>query len=67
VAFDTICFEQSVNPEAVEPGFLNDDDLDWASRDLFGSHLQASQQAEQRCTVTSKGRVLRHPLAAGRQ
>jgi hypothetical protein len=66
VAFDTICVEQSVNPEAVEPGFLDDDDRDRSFGNLFGSHLQASQQAEQGCTITSRGRVLRHLLAAGR-
>src|ERR1700758_2216279 len=37
VAFNSICVQQSVNPEAVEPGFLNDDDVDRSSREPFGS------------------------------
>ena len=42
-----------------------------ANRDLMEAIYRlawlASQQAEQCCTVTSRGRVLRHLLAAGRQ
>ena len=46
MAFNVICLERSMYPEAVEAGFLDDHDIKRPSDELLGSSAQACQQGK---------------------
>jgi hypothetical protein len=46
MAFNVICLERSMYPEAVKAGFLDDYDIKRPSDELLGSSAQACQQGK---------------------
>src|SRR5690349_21218294 len=67
VALNAVGLEQAVNPETIEPGFLDRYNLDQRSDALLGSALQPRKKVEQFARVTADERVLGHLPAAERQ
>src|SRR6516164_984446 len=67
VALNTISLEQAMNPETVEPDFLDRHNLDRCCHALLGSALQPGKKVEQFARVAADERVLRDLLAAERQ
>src|ERR1700722_7380166 len=66
VALDAVGLEQAMNPETIEPDFVDRHNLDWRCNALLGSGLQMRKKVEQFAPVTADERVLGHLLAAGR-
>jgi hypothetical protein len=60
VALNTVGLEQAVNPETIEPDFLDRYDLDRRCDALLGSALQPRNKVEQFARVTPDERVLGH-------
>src|SRR5438270_14042572 len=67
VALNTIGLEQAMNPETIEPDFLDRHNLDRRRHALLGSALQPRKKVEQFARVAADERVLRHLPAAERQ
>jgi hypothetical protein len=67
VALNAVGLEQAMNPETIEPDFLDRNDLDRRGHALLGSALQPRKEVEQFARVAADERVLRHLPAAERQ
>ena len=62
MAFDPVSFQQAVQPEAIEPGFLDHDNLDRLADPPFGLLPKPGEQIEQRAPVAGTHRSLGHLL-----
>ncbi len=67
VALNAVGLEQAVNPETIEPDFLDRYNLDRRCDALLGSALQPRKKVEQFARITADERVLGHLSAAERQ
>ena len=67
MALNAVGLEQAVNPETIEPDFLDRYNLDRRCDALLGSALQPRKKVEQFARVTPDERVLGHLSAAERQ
>jgi hypothetical protein len=67
VALNAVGLEQAMNPETIEPDFLDRYNLDRRCDALLGSALQPRNKVEQFARVTPDKRVLGHLSAAERQ
>ncbi len=67
MTFDAVCLEQPVHPEAVKSSLLDRYNLYRMPRHLLHPRPRALQQTEQRATIASCCRVLRHSVASRRQ
>ena len=67
VALNAVGLEHAMNPETIEPGFLDRYNLDRRCDALLGSALQPRKKVEQFVRVTADERVLGHLPAAERQ
>jgi hypothetical protein len=66
VALDPVLLEQTVDPEAIEAGLLDDHDLNRLTDPSFGRGPQAHEQVEQRGAVATIDDMRRPLVAAGR-
>src|SRR6185436_5647904 len=66
MARDPVLNQQAVDPEAVETGFLDDDDHHWRARAPGSRGLQAPEQLEERLAIAAWYLVPRELVAAGR-
>jgi len=66
MALDPFLLQNPVDPEPVQPGFLDDDDRKDAPRPGAGFLLELGQARQKSGDVTAGHRVLRHLLAAAR-
>src|SRR5215813_15400824 len=57
-ALDAVGLEQAMNPETIEPDFVDRHNLDRRGNALLGSGLQARKKVEQFASVTADERVL---------
>src|SRR5256885_15105342 len=67
VALNAVGLEHAMNPETIEPGFLDRYNLDRRCDAVLGSALQPRKKVEQFARVTADERVLGHLPAAERQ
>jgi hypothetical protein len=67
LALNAVGLEQAVNPETIEPDFVDRHNPDRRSNALLGSGSQPCKKVEQFAPVTADERVLGHLAAAGRQ
>ena len=67
VALDAVGLEQAMNPETIEPDFVDRHHFDRRCNALLGSCFQARKKVEQFAPVPAGERVFGHFLAAGGQ
>src|SRR3954470_9622656 len=66
MACNPVLNQQAVDPEAVEAGFLDNDDRHRRARAPAGRGLQAPEQLEERLAIAARYLVPRELVAAGR-
>ena len=68
MAFDTLPFQHTVDPEAIQSSLMDDDNREGVASSSLRLRLQRLEVAQQTRHVIALDRMLRHPLAiAGRQ
>jgi len=67
VALDPFILQHTMNPKAVQPRFLNDDDRKGATRSSPSLLLKLSEALQQSGDIAAAHRMLRHFLAAARR
>jgi hypothetical protein len=67
VAFDPFILQHAIDPEAVEAGFMNDDDRKVAARPRPSFLLKSSEARQQPSDIAPVHHLLGHFLAAARR